>query len=52
MGCIVAGADLLVHECSFSEPFGVTNHTTPRKLGNLLKNVNAKHVVLTHLIIN
>jgi len=43
------GADLLIHECSFPEPFDVTNHSTPRKLGNVLRNVNIKHVVLTHL---
>jgi len=43
------GADLLIHECSFPEPFDVTNHSTPRKLGRVLRNVNIKHVVLTHL---
>jgi ribonuclease BN (tRNA processing enzyme) len=40
------GADLLIHECSFPEPFDVTNHTTPKKLGRILKDVN--QVVLTH----
>ena len=49
VAALAAGADLLVHECSFPEPFEVTNHTTPRRLGNLLKNVNVKRVVLTHL---
>ncbi len=49
VAALAAGADLLVHECSFPEPFEVTNHTTPRMLGNLLKNVNARRVVLTHL---
>ncbi|OPY48779.1 MAG: Ribonuclease Z [Methanosaeta sp. PtaU1.Bin060] len=49
VAALAAGADLLVHECSFPEPFEVTNHTTPRRLGNLLKNVNLKRVVLTHL---
>lgn len=49
VAALATGADLLVHECSFPEPFEVTNHTTPRKLGNLLKGVNAKRVVLTHL---
>jgi ribonuclease BN (tRNA processing enzyme) len=39
------GADLLIHACSFPEPFDVTNHTTPRKLGRLFKNVG--RVVLT-----
>jgi ribonuclease BN (tRNA processing enzyme) len=46
---LAAGSDLLLHECSFPEPFEVTNHTTPRRLGNLLKNVDVKRVVLTHL---
>ncbi len=41
------GADLLIHECSFPEPFEVTNHTTPRKLGSLITGV--KKIVLTHL---
>ncbi len=43
------GADLLIHECSFPEPFDVTYHSTPRKLGNVLRNVNIRQVVLTHL---
>lgn len=43
------GADLLIHECSFPEPFDVTNHSTPRKLANVLRDVNAKRIVLTHL---
>lgn len=47
VAALADGADLLIHECSFPEPFDVTNHTTPRKLGRLLKNVG--RVVLTHL---
>ena len=43
---LAEGADLLIHECSFPEPFDVTNHTTPRKLGSLAKNVGS--IVLTH----
>jgi ribonuclease Z len=46
VAALAEGADLLIHECSFPEPFDVTNHTTPKKLGRLLKNVN--RVVLTH----
>jgi ribonuclease BN (tRNA processing enzyme) len=46
VAALAEGADLLIHECSFPEPFDVTNHTTPRKLGRLLKNVG--RVVLTH----
>jgi len=41
------GADLLIHECSFPEPFEVTNHSTPKKLGSLIRGV--KKVILTHL---
>jgi ribonuclease BN (tRNA processing enzyme) len=41
------GADLLIHECSFPEPFEVTNHTTPKRLGNTIRGV--KRIVLTHL---
>lgn len=46
VAALADGADLLIHECSFPEPFDVTNHTTPRKLGRMLKNVG--RVVLTH----
>lgn len=46
VAALADGADLLIHECSFPEPFDVTNHTTPRKLGNMIKNVG--RVVLTH----
>lgn len=42
-------ADLLIHECSFPEPFDVTNHSTPKKLGSMIKNQGVKRVVLTHL---
>jgi ribonuclease BN (tRNA processing enzyme) len=47
IAALAEGADLLVHECSFPEPFDVTNHTTPKKLGRLVKNV--RKIVLTHL---
>ncbi len=46
IAALAEGSDLLIHECSFPEPFDVTNHTTPKRLGRLLKNV--KRVVLTH----
>jgi ribonuclease Z len=49
VAALAKGADLLVHECSFPEPFDVTNHSTPRKLGSMLKNQGIKRVVLTHL---
>jgi len=49
VAALAKGADLLIHECSFPEPFDVTNHTTPRKLGIMLKDLGVKRVVLTHL---
>jgi len=49
VAALAKGADLLIHECSFPEPFDVTNHTTPKKLGNLIKDLGVKRVVLTHL---
>jgi len=49
VAALAKGADLLVHECSFPEPFDVTNHTTPKKLGSMIKNQGIKRVVLTHL---
>jgi ribonuclease BN (tRNA processing enzyme) len=49
VAALAEGADLLIHECSFPEPFDVTNHSTPRKLGNVLRNVKIRQVVLTHL---
>lgn len=47
IAALAEGADLLIHECSFPEPFEVTNHTTPKKLGNTIRNV--KWIILTHL---
>ena len=38
VAALANGADLLIHECSFPEPFDVTNHTTPKKLGSMIKN--------------
>ncbi len=49
VAALADGADLLIHECSFPEPFDVTNHSTPLKLGNMLRNQGLKRVVLTHL---
>ena len=46
VAALAEGADLLIHECSFPEPFDVTNHSTPKRLGRMIKNV--KRVVLTH----
>jgi ribonuclease Z len=49
VAALAEGVDLLIHECSFPEPFDVTNHSTPRKLGSILRNQSVKRVVLTHL---
>ena len=49
VAALAEGADLLIHECSFPEPFEVTNHSTPRKLAEVLKGLNVKRLVLTHL---
>jgi ribonuclease BN (tRNA processing enzyme) len=49
VAALAKDADLLVHECSFPEPFDVTNHSTPKKLGRMLKNQGIKRIVLTHL---
>ena len=46
IAALAEGADLLIHECSFPEPFDITNHSTPKRLGRLLKNIQS--VVLTH----
>ena len=49
VAALARDADLLVHECSFPEPFDITNHSTPKKLGSMIKNCGVKRVVLTHL---
>jgi len=49
VAALAEGSDLLIHECSFPEPFDVTNHSTPLKLGHMLRNQELKRVVLTHL---
>ncbi len=49
MRTLAEGADLLVHECSFPEPFVVTNHSTPRRLGETFRGAGIKRIVLTHL---
>ncbi len=46
---LAEGADLLIHECSFPEPFVVTNHSTPRRLGENFRGAGIKRIVLTHL---
>jgi len=46
---LAGGADLLIHECSFPEPFVVTNHSTPKRLGETFRGAGVKRIVLTHL---
>lgn len=43
------GVELLIHECSFPDSYDVTNHTIPHELGRLIKDLNIKKVILTHL---
>lgn len=51
-------ADLLIHECTFTEPFiehrrksgvGTFAHTSPSDLGRLAVSARVKHVVATHI---
>lgn len=49
VAALAEDADLLVHECSFPEPFDVTNHSTPLRLGSVLRGSRARRIVLTHL---
>ncbi len=44
---LARGSDLLIHECSFPEPYEITNHSTPVKLGKTLEDVG--RIILTHL---
>ncbi len=46
---LARGADLLIHECSFPEPYVVTNHSTPKWLGETFRGAGVKRIVLTHL---
>ncbi len=46
---LARGADLLIHECSFPEPFVVTNHSTPLWLGRSFRGAGVKRIVLIHL---
>lgn len=52
------GADLLIHECTFTEAFiehrrqskvGTFSHTSPRDLGNLAVAAGVKSLVATHI---
>lgn len=44
------GADILIHECSFPDSVpDVTNHTTPRMLGEMISSISVGRIILTHL---
>ncbi len=44
------GADILIHECSFPDSVpDVTNHTTPRALGEMIGSISVGRIILTHL---
>lgn len=43
------GVDLLVHDCSFPDGIDVSNHPTPRALGDVLAGHDYGTVYLTHL---
>ncbi len=49
MGEFAKGCKLLIHECSFPDGFKAIKHTTPAKLGEVLKNCDVETLVLTHL---
>ena len=44
-----AGASVLAHDCSFPDEVDVSNHPTPRQLGEALAGVDVGRVYLTHL---
>ncbi len=44
------GSDVLVHECNFiSEDYKIRGHSSPLKLGKVLRGSNLKKLVLVHL---
>jgi ribonuclease BN (tRNA processing enzyme) len=50
IAALASGADLLIHECSFPDSVpDVTNHTTPRMLGEMMVGVAVGRIILTHL---
>jgi ribonuclease BN (tRNA processing enzyme) len=50
IAALASGADLLIHECSFPDSVAdVTNHTTPRMLGDMMAGVAVGRIILTHL---
>ncbi len=50
IAALASGADLLIHECSFPDSVpDVTNHTTPRMLGEMMAGVAVGRIILTHL---
>ena len=50
IAALASGADLLIHECSFPDSVpDVTNHTTPRMLGDMMVGIAVGRIILTHL---
>ena len=50
IAALASNADLLIHECSFPDSVpDVTNHTTPRMLGDMMGGVVVGRIILTHL---
>ena len=43
------GVEILIHECSFPDEASVPDHSSPSKLGELIKDLPIKMLVLTHL---
>lgn len=43
------GCKLLIHECSFPDELNAPKHTTPAKLGEVLRSCDVEALVLTHL---
>ena len=43
------GCELLVHDCSFPDEVDVSNHPTPRRLGEVLSGIDVGTVYLSHL---
>lgn len=55
---LAQGADVLIHECTFTQPFiehrrqskvGTFAHTSPADLGKLAVSAGVKHVIATHI---
>nr|WP_275040168.1 hypothetical protein [Haloarcula sinaiiensis] len=43
------GSDVFVHECAYLDRTESPGHSTPTALGEMLADVDADHILLTHL---